>query len=87
MKDGLEGLWNSAVKPVLNEFGFTRNIAPGEVWPRVWWVGSGLLNIFPIHAAGYHDIGPPETAVDRVPMHLQSKPWRTRKKLQEGLIK
>ena len=38
----------------------------GEAWPRVWWIGSGLLNILPIHAAGYHDSTPPETALDRV---------------------
>jgi CHAT domain-containing protein len=29
------------------------------------WVGSGLLNILPIHASGYHD-SPPETALDPV---------------------
>jgi len=32
----------------------------------VWWVGSGLLNMLPIHASGYHDSSPPETALDRV---------------------
>lgn len=29
-------------------------------------MGSGLLNIFPIHASGYHDITPPQTVLDRV---------------------
>jgi CHAT domain-containing protein len=37
-----------------------------EAWPRVWWVGCGLLNILPIHAAGYHDSTLPNTALDRV---------------------
>ena len=32
----------------------------------MWWVGSGLLNILPIHASGYHDSTPPQTALDRV---------------------
>jgi CHAT domain-containing protein len=54
------------VKPVLNELGFTQLPSSGEDWPRVWWVGSGLLTILPIHAAGYHDSSPPETAIDRV---------------------
>jgi hypothetical protein len=62
----LEWLWDAAVKPVLNELGFTQMPSHGEPWPRVWWVGSGLLNILPIHAAGYHDFTPPETALDRV---------------------
>ena len=62
----LEWLWDAAVKPVLNELGFTQMPSHDEAWPRVWWVGSGLLNILPIHAAGYHDSTPPETALDRV---------------------
>ena len=62
----LEWLWDVAVKPVLNELGFTQMPSHGETWPRVWWVGSGLLSILPIHAAGYHDSTPPETALDRV---------------------
>ena len=62
----LEWLWDVAVKPVLDELGFTQMPSHDEAWPRVWWVGSGLLNILPIHAAGYHDSTPPETALDRV---------------------
>ena len=66
MNDVLEWLWNVAVRPVLDELGFTQMPAQGETWPRVWWVGSGLLSILPIHASGYHDSTPPETALDRV---------------------
>jgi hypothetical protein len=61
----LEWLWDVAVNPVLNELGFTQK-PRGDAWPRVWWVGCGLLNILPIHAAGYHDSIPPKTALDRV---------------------
>jgi CHAT domain-containing protein len=32
----------------------------------VWWVGSGLLSILPIHAAGYHNSVPPRATLDRV---------------------
>jgi CHAT domain-containing protein len=62
----LEWLWDVAVKPVLNELGFTHTPPYGEAWRRVWWVGSGLLSVLPIHASGYHDSTPPQTALDRV---------------------
>ena len=62
----LEWLWDVAVNPVLDELGFTQMPPHDEAWPRVWWVGSGLLNILPIHASGYHDSTPPQTALDRV---------------------
>ena len=62
----LEWLWDFAVKPILDELGFTQMPPPDEAWPRVWWVGSGLLSILPIHASGYHDSTPPQTALDRV---------------------
>jgi len=61
----LQGLWNCGVKTALDELGFSRTPAPGQPWPRVWWVGSGLLSVFPIHAAGYHDSGSLETVLDR----------------------
>ena len=63
---GLEWLWDVAVSPVLDELGFTQMPSDGEAWPRVWWVGSGLLNILPIHASGYHDSSRLKTALDRV---------------------
>ena len=60
----LERLWDVAVEPVLDVLGFTRTPTEKERWPRVWWVGSGLLTILPIHAAGYHNPG--SSALDRV---------------------
>lgn len=61
----LEWLWDAAVGPILNELGYTQTPS-SDLWPRVWWVGSGLLNILPIHAAGYHYAGSNRTAIDRV---------------------
>jgi CHAT domain len=60
----LEWLWDVAVGCILDELGF-KDHNP-EHWSRVWWVGSDLLNILPIHAAGYHRSGPTRTAIDRV---------------------
>jgi hypothetical protein len=62
----LEWLWDVAVDPVLNELEFTQMPALGMAWPRVWWVGCGLLNILPIHAAGYHNSPGSRSAIDRV---------------------
>ena len=62
----LEWLWDVAVSPVLEKLGFTRMPPDDGPWPRVWWVGSGLLNILPIHASGYHNCTAPRTALDRV---------------------
>lgn len=51
--------------PVLEELGFTQEPSEKAI-PRVWWVGSGFLNILPIHAAGYHDFVSTQSAIDRV---------------------
>lgn len=68
IKKVLEWLWDAAVRPVLAELGLTRTPAQGEAWPRIWWVGCGLLTTLPFHAAGYHDVISPrfQTALDCV---------------------
>lgn len=63
--DVLKVLWDSATNPPLDELGFSR-LPCDNAWPRVWWVGNGLLNILPIHASGYHEARPPQTVLDRV---------------------
>lgn len=60
----MEWLWDTAVQPALTELGIVKIPATNEPWPRVWWVGSGLFNILPIHAAGYHDEIPARSAID-----------------------
>ena len=62
----LKWLWDVAVSPVLDELGFIEPCSNNAVWPRVWWVGGGLLKILPIHAAGYHKSGSTRTTIDRV---------------------
>ncbi|MGQ4380273.1 CHAT domain-containing protein [Streptomyces sp. SAS_267] len=51
----LRGLWEFAARPVLDALGYTGAPAPGQEWPRVWWVPGGVLGMLPVHAAGYHD--------------------------------
>lgn len=59
----LEWLWDVAVCPILEKLEITQNPVH---WPRVWWIPNGLLNILPIHAAGYHNSKPSQTALDCV---------------------
>jgi len=62
----LEWLWDVAVSCILNELGSMDEGSGIDVCSRVWWVGNGLLNILPIHAAGYHQFGSTKNAMDRV---------------------
>ena len=62
----LEWLWDVAVEPVLNELGFSETPREGTIWPHVWWVASGWLNLLPIHAAGYYKANISNNALDRV---------------------
>lgn len=50
--DTLEWLWDSIVCPVLNRLDLLA--ATGQWSPRVWWIPTGPLVGFPLHAAGYH---------------------------------
>jgi hypothetical protein len=62
----LEWLWDVAAGPVLDELGYKESPKAGDIWPRVWWVSSGLANVVPIHSAGYHEEGSGNTVLDRV---------------------
>jgi len=60
----LAWLWRVIVGPCLDALGFTRS--PSGSWPRIWWVPTGALSGFPLHAAGRYVEGSRETALDRV---------------------
>ncbi|KZL67172.1 30S ribosomal protein S17P-like protein [Colletotrichum tofieldiae] len=61
----LEWLWNAAANPILDALGFTQSPTTDD-WPHVWWILTGILSKFPIHAAGYHKNGLAESVLDRV---------------------
>ncbi len=48
----LKDLWKWIALPVLDDLGY--NSAPQEAsgWPHVWWISTGVLCLYPIHAAG-----------------------------------
>ena len=61
----LEWLWDNIARPIMDELGFTGPPSDGA-WPHVWWILTGPLSRFPIHAAGYHRKQSSETVIDRV---------------------
>jgi hypothetical protein len=60
----LKWLWETIAKPVLDELGFTHNSR--NQWPRIWWIPTGPLAKFPLHAAGNHHLGSLDNVMDRV---------------------
>ncbi|KAH7007179.1 CHAT domain-containing protein [Ilyonectria destructans] len=58
-------LWNAVVKPVLDALGFTEPPS-GDSWPHLWWIPTGPLAGFPLHAAGHHLECNSSTALDSV---------------------
>ncbi|PTD10055.1 hypothetical protein FCULG_00007508 [Fusarium culmorum] len=61
----LEWLWNVIVSPILNAMNFTQRPADHGL-PHIWWIPTGRLLGFPLHAAGYHLDEGLKTALDRV---------------------
>ncbi|KAF5987852.1 hypothetical protein FCOIX_742 [Fusarium coicis] len=61
----LEWLLDAVAEPILDALGFTEPPREREI-KRVWWVLTGSLSIFPIHAAGRHSQRNGETPMDRV---------------------
>ncbi|KAI2632251.1 CHAT domain-containing protein [Hypoxylon sp. NC1633] len=65
----LEWLWGDIVFPILNKIGLT-NPTPDDPLPRIWWIPTGKLTKFPLHAAGIYELGydseDKESALDMV---------------------
>jgi hypothetical protein len=61
----LEWLWDIIANPILDTLGFDQ--PPSDnIWPHIWWIPTGPLSKFPLHAAGYHGKGSTQTVLDRV---------------------
>lgn len=61
----LEWLWNAITNPILDALGFMQPPSD-ENWPPVWWITTGLLSKFPLHASGRHSKDSTDTVLDRV---------------------
>ncbi|ETS75481.1 hypothetical protein PFICI_12425 [Pestalotiopsis fici W106-1] len=62
----LEWLWDYIVSPVLTRLEILAPTPSGQQWPRIWWIPTGPLVGFPLHAAGYHQEEQGRTTLDRV---------------------
>ncbi|KAK6502499.1 hypothetical protein TWF506_003080 [Arthrobotrys conoides] len=61
----LEWLWNVVCSPILDALDF-KNFVSDNNWPHIWWISTGLLSQFPLHAASYHEQKSTNTVLDRV---------------------
>lgn len=48
----LRDMWKNLVNPVLKDLGYLRTLSKNESWPRIVWIPTGILCLYPIHAAG-----------------------------------
>jgi len=62
----LAWLWRVIAKPCLDDLGFVEPHPEGQKWRRVWWIPTGALVHFPLHAAGHHYNESKDTVLDRV---------------------
>ncbi|KAH7141776.1 CHAT domain-containing protein [Dactylonectria macrodidyma] len=60
----LEWLWDAICSPCLNALGLKDTVSDDN-WPHVWWIPTGTLSQFPLHAAG-HQMEAGERVMDRV---------------------
>ncbi|KAF4958834.1 hypothetical protein FGADI_2178 [Fusarium gaditjirri] len=63
--EAIQWFWDGVAGPVLDALGIDKPPAEGD-WPHVWWIMTGLLNKFPIHAAGHHSKDSSETVIGNV---------------------
>ncbi|KAK7920707.1 CHAT domain-containing protein [Apiospora marii] len=61
----LEWLWDAIVERVLDTLHLMQGMSAGP-WQRLWWIPTGPLVGFPLHAAGYHTARDGRTTLDRV---------------------
>ncbi|KAL9595915.1 MAG: hypothetical protein Q9179_004797, partial [Wetmoreana sp. 5 TL-2023] len=58
----LSWLWSSCVEIILQDIHHGNRPSP-ESLPRIWWIGVGIANYLPFHAAGSHSAGSTENTV------------------------
>jgi len=49
-------LWESCVETILHHLDYGASSAVDEL-PLIWWIGTGVTNSLPFHAAGNHSLG------------------------------
>ncbi|PMD61249.1 uncharacterized protein K444DRAFT_611504 [Hyaloscypha bicolor E] len=59
----LSWLWDVVTHPIIDALGYTQPPSEGN-WPRIWWIPTGALSKFPLHATGNHIRGSSESVLD-----------------------
>ncbi|KAK3844562.1 MAG: CHAT domain-containing protein [Linnemannia gamsii] len=59
-------LWRNLVEPVLFSLGYTSSPTSSEIWPLIRWIPTGVLCLYPIHAAGLSLKKPGNNTMSRV---------------------
>ncbi|KAK4176442.1 CHAT domain-containing protein [Triangularia setosa] len=59
----LRWLWDVIAHPILDALGLTKP-PPSAAWPHIWWIPTGSLRRFPLHAAGYHTFPSTSSVLD-----------------------
>ncbi|KAK5693657.1 hypothetical protein LTR97_010226 [Elasticomyces elasticus] len=57
-------LWGVVARPVLDALGYTQPPSDDD-WPSMWWIPTGPLSRFPLHAAGRYGDGSVNSVLDR----------------------
>ncbi|KAF2686515.1 hypothetical protein K458DRAFT_362610 [Lentithecium fluviatile CBS 122367] len=63
VEKGMEWLWDSTAKPVLESLGLLQRHDLSDELPSIWWVGGGSMALVPMHAAGHHHSGSTENTI------------------------
>ncbi|OQE26431.1 hypothetical protein PENSTE_c005G05551 [Penicillium steckii] len=67
----LQWLWDSIAEPILEQLGFDGALTDSADLPRTWWISTGRIGTFPLHAAGNPRKGPTCTVLDRtIPSYI-----------------
>lgn len=61
----LEWIWDSIAEPIFEELGFNGTVTDAADPPRSWWISTGRIGTFPLHAAGNPRKGSNCTVLDR----------------------
>lgn len=62
----LKDVWRWIVLPVLSDLGYDKAPQDPDNWPHVWWMLTGVLSLYPIHAAGVGLHSKKNNVMDRV---------------------
>ncbi|CAI7583771.1 unnamed protein product [Penicillium manginii] len=71
MNQLLEWIWDAVAEPILDRLGFGGDLIEGSNLPRSWWITTGRIGTFPLHAAGNPHKGASCNVLDRtVPSYI-----------------